>query len=176
MIRLFKNIICILFPTHGNFVHRILKQLQNDVQFGREAEVQLLSGDFTNGVIKLGNESLPKYQSQYLTGASIMDSNGIIAWFNNQAYHSSAIALNMLHNAIIKVVLQDKDSGIQVINKPFKFIKENKTSSDNPHQPIGDNFGFSFAIVIIIGMSIYTSSYAMFYVKVDPNQKHVKSV
>lgn len=113
----------------------------------------------------MGNESLQKYQSQYLTGASVLNSNAIIAWFNNQAYHSSAIALNMVHNAIIKVALEDKDSGIQVINKPFKFIEENKTAADSISQST-NTFGFSFATVIIIAMSIYTSSYAMFYVKV----------
>lgn len=99
-----------------------------------------------------------------------MDSNAIIAWFNNQAYHSSAIALNMVHNAIAKVI-RGQDVEIQVINKPFKFVKKNQTASYEIHQTSKDDgFGYSFVVVIIIAMSIYTSSYAMFYVKVDPIQ------
>lgn len=153
--------------------HRILKQLRDDVEFGQQAAVQLLTDDFSESILKLGQESLPKYQSQYLTGASVLNSNKIISWFNNQAYHSSAIALNMLHNAIMKAVLRDKDSGIQVINKPFKFIAANKTDfneSNGKPTEIGQ-FGFSFTSVVIIAMSIYASSYAVFYVKVVfPNQ------
>lgn len=139
------------------------------MQSGHEAAVQLLSNDFANDILEMGAKSLPKYQSQYLTGASVLNATAIIAWFNNQAYHSSAISLNMLHNAIAKLFV-DKDSGIDVINKPFKFIDRKHKTTDELMMPPAKEinlFGYTFTFAIGVALSIYTASYAMFYVKVN---------
>lgn len=166
------------FPSHET--RRILEQLKNDVESGHAAEVQLLSAknetEFMEECLKLSKKSLTKYRSQYLIGASVghsVENKEILyAWFSNQAYHSAPISINMLHNAAVKVLLEDEDAEVRVINKPFKYIAKNKTASDEPQHQSGEifAFGINFTIILIIAMAIYTSLYAMFKVKVHLNQ------
>lgn len=113
----------------------------------------------------MSEKSIQKYQSQYLTGASSPDGNTILAWFNGQAYHSTAISLNLVHNAIIKMNL-GSEYGVQVTNEPFKFYKEPKDTSLYESLPPDLLFGFTFTIAIGIAMSIYSAYYVMFYVRV----------
>lgn len=112
-----------------------------------------------SSLLKLASESVQRYNSEFISAISEKDGS-ILAWFNNQMYHSAALALNLVHNAIIG----DKYS-IDVTNAPLKFAAENKTTPDDNFND-GDVLGYTLAFMIGIAMSMYSASFIMFYVKV----------
>lgn len=60
---------------------------------------------------------------------AIFDEGRITAFFNNQPYHGSMVALNMANNAILKGYKGD-DYEINVVNFPLPYQGEDKVSGD----------------------------------------------
>lgn len=61
---------------------------------------------------------------------AIFDENRITAFFNNQPYHGSMVALNMVNNAILKGYKGD-DYEINVVNFPLPYQGEDKVSDND---------------------------------------------
>lgn len=100
---------------------------------------------------------------EYLVGLSASDKdNEIIAWYNTEPFHSTAISLNLAHNAIIKSIL-GTDYGIDVTNKPFTFI--NKCEKGSIELRDFTKTGFVLAIFISFAMAFVSSFYIIFYIR-----------
>lgn len=115
-------------------------------------------------LLDLAQHSLRKFKFQYLTAATFPDDKTIIAWFNNQFYHTAALTLDLVHNAVLKAFSGD-DYNIYVQNKPLKFQKQNDTLPDFIKNL--DSFGYGFTIMIGIAMTVLSASYISFYIKVS---------
>lgn len=109
-----------------------------------------------SSLLEIAEKSLKEYNFQYVVAAS--DRNGpIFAWFNNQAIHSAALALNLVHNAFIQSVLGDVYS-IRVFNSPFKMAKSSNDFEQDFIQLLLLAVGFT--------MSLLSGMYISFYIKV----------
>lgn len=128
------------------------------------AELRVTTGDIENTLLHIANASMQEFRVQYLTAASFLKNGSIIAWFNNQALHSASLALDLVHNAIIKTFFGE-DHNIRVANAPLHFLPINSTT---PNMPQGaDSFGYSFTIIIGVIMSVLSASYISYYIKVS---------
>lgn len=116
------------------------------------------------GLLNLANQSIKSYLFQYLTAASFHKNGTIVAWFNGQALHSAALALNLVHNAISKVI--GEDFGINLQNDPLKFLPKIENSTIPDMFKDQDGFGYIFAFILGMVMSILSASYIIFYIKV----------
>lgn len=107
-------------------------------------------------ILKLASDSTEAYSSRYIAGISNLGDESILVWFNNQMYHSSALALNLLHNALF-----DSKFSIDVTNAPLKFPITSKQIPKN------EDLGAFFAVIIGISLSFYASTFIMFYIQVN---------
>lgn len=117
-------------------------------------------------LLNIAQASMKEYYFQYLTAATVLQNQTIVAWFNGQAMHSASLALDLVHNAFIKS-LAGTDYGIHVVNKPLPFLPSNDTTM--PEVPDIDSFGYSFAMTIGVVMSVLSATYIGYHIKVSLN-------
>lgn len=103
-----------------------------------------------------------RFNREYLAGITYNTNNDIFVWFNSELFHSTAISLNLAHNALIKSIL-GPDHSISVTNKPFKFI--NKFEKGSPQLRDLTNVGSMLAIFISFAMAFVSSFYIIFYIR-----------
>lgn len=114
-------------------------------------------------LLNVANQSLETFNYQYLTAASALGNGTILAWFNNQFYHTASLALDLVHNAIIRAIINPAYS-IHVVNAPFDFlIQPNSTQEDDAKISA---FGITLTFTVSIALSMVSSSYIMFYIQV----------
>lgn len=119
-----------------------------------------------NYYLELAKTILVRLNRQYLTGASIgtMNNDTIIAWFNNQPFHTAPLAVNLAHNAIVRAMISNQHS-IRVTNEPIPFSIDSRMLMLNA----GNNIGFQLASNVGFAMAFVGAFYIMFYVKVSLN-------
>lgn len=120
------------------------------------AELKVINGGMSTFLQGVAQTSLREYNYQYATAASVESTGTILAWFNNQAIHSATLALDLVHNALIKWGFGESYS-IRVSNAPFRSTRESTEIS---------YFSFLFPTAIAVTMSVLSSSDIFFYVKV----------
>lgn len=103
---------------------------------------------------------LVKLNFKLVGGISLNNDSRIIAWFNDQPFHTSALSLNLLHNAMVKSKLGPEHS-IHVINHPLPFQIEASTGLSITLNSIG----FELASFLPFVMAFVSSFYVIFYVK-----------
>lgn len=134
-----------------------------------KARVEITNDDLESFILSLGNQSIQQLNFQYLAAASALSNNTIIAWFNNQFYHTASLALNLVHNAIVRALI-DSEHSIHVTNAPLNFLTPaNSTSED---ELVTSVFGFSLSFAMGIAMPFVSASYIMFYIQVQYNDRH----
>lgn len=112
---------------------------------------------------------LEQYKSQlvvvnraYLVGASIMTKgSSITAWFNNQPFHSAPLAVNLVHNAVLKAEL-GVDYGIRVANRPMPYTSEVRRQMIQ----FGGTMGFQLAVNLAFAMAFVAAFYVLTYIRV----------
>lgn len=125
---------------------------------------KIISIDIESSVDDLFME-LEKFQtpneigSKFLVGASF-ESEQLIAWFSGQPYHVAPLSLNLMHNAIVRSVLNESFS-IHVQNKPMPKMKS--LSNDNYDSA---SFGKSLITNISFAIAFVTAFPLLFYIKV----------
>lgn len=128
-------------------------------------------GDFLTHML-LYNESRYVVDSTHFAAVSFVEDGGIIAWFNNEAYHTAPLSLNLVHNAVVRAILGD-DHSIRVINKPLPF-------NPNISRPVDfsdSNEFVALELSVNIGMAmVFVSAfYVIFYIKVCSNMNWKKT-
>ena len=88
----------------------------------------------------------------------------VISYFNNQGYHTPAIALSAVFNGI------SRTAGLQANNTPVTITTTNhplpRTSHDIVAGKTSTDFrGFILAIHVVIGMAFLSGSFALFIVR-----------
>lgn len=132
------------------------------------AKLWITNDDMQSSLLNTAQKSMKEYYFQYLVAASILQNETIVAWFNGQAIHSAALALDLVHNALIKITA-GADYGIRVTNKPLPFLPSNDTTAQELSEI--DSFGYSFAITIGVVMSVLSATYIGYHIKVGV--KHI---
>ncbi|XP_037937451.1 ATP-binding cassette sub-family A member 3 isoform X2 [Teleopsis dalmanni] len=128
--------------------------------YGRNYEFESTgSKSFTNYMLELGKTLQVRINSRYLAGATISKSN-FTAWLNNQPLHTAPLTVNMVHNAMAKVLLGNTTS-ISVSNAPLPYTTETLLSQLN----IGNNLGTQLATNLCFCMSFVSAFYILFLIK-----------
>jgi ATP-binding cassette subfamily A (ABC1) protein 3 len=121
--------------------------------------LDVITGDMIDHYLNKSKEYLARVNNRYLYGASIGQSN-ITMWFNNQPYHTSAISLGLIHNAILRTV-SGRDCSITVANKPLPFRAESRMMM----LQAGNNLGFQLSFNVGFAMAFVTSFFVIAYIK-----------
>lgn len=137
---------------------------QNLWTHSQKTKVVTTDKDLDSFLLNLAGQSLTTFNYQYLAAASALTNGEIVAWFNNQFYHTASLALNLVHNAIIRALINPAYS-IHVANAPFDyFVQPNSTNDIDANISL---FSASFTIEAGVVMSLVSASYVMFYIQVS---------
>lgn len=129
---------------------------------GADNTIDEFEEDIQDHFLDLAKTMLVRLNSRYLAGMSVNSthSTDIIAWFNNQPFHTTALSINLIHNAMIKATL-GPEYNIKVTNSPLPFRVESQMSM----LMAGSNMGFQLATNISFAMAFVSSFYLMFYIR-----------
>ncbi|KAK7870569.1 hypothetical protein R5R35_009078 [Gryllus longicercus] len=131
--------------TTGMFEEYILDQYRKDVSRTRHSFVVGASFDVVNS-------------TPYITG-----------WFNDLPYHSVPLTLNLLNNAILKMI----NMSITLVNSPLPYTSESQAIM----LMNGNNMGFQIAFNIGFSMAFVAAYYIMFPIKERMSKaKHLQFV
>lgn len=147
-------------------IDRFAEQFEKNIN-GSSAILKITYDDMQNTLLNIAKVSMKEYYFQYLTAVTVLQNQTILAWFNGQAFHSAALALDTVHNAFIKLIAGG-DYGVRVANKPLPFLPSNDTLTAEAPPDI-DTFGYSFAITVGVMMSLLSASYIGYHIKVSFN-------
>lgn len=104
------------------------------------------------------------YLAATTIGSNVNGSEAIVAWFNNQLYHTAPLSLNLVHNAIVRAAL-GPDHSIRVINNPLPFTLESRQEIVSIEA--SQNVGFQLASNLSFAMAFVAAFYVLFYIKVN---------
>ncbi|KAG5683919.1 hypothetical protein PVAND_013177 [Polypedilum vanderplanki] len=110
-------------------------------------------------ILKEYRLSLSNVNLNYMVGTTFNESS-ITAWFNNQAFHTAPLTINLINNAILKS-LTGNLSTISISNKPLPFSLNTRLIQ----LQAGNNLGFNIALNTGFSMALATSLFVMFYIK-----------
>nr|XP_022911475.1 ATP-binding cassette sub-family A member 3-like isoform X1 [Onthophagus taurus] len=123
-------------------------------------------------------EQTRKYESdvrmKYIIGSSFLPTkNTIIAWFNNEPYHSPPLSLQYVMNAIFQQKMNSSDYNILFSNYPLPYSPDTKMLNIKK----GNTLGFQIAFNVGFSMAFVASFYILFCVKDRViNSKHLQFV
>lgn len=141
---------------------RISTQYEADVDKS-PATLHLIEGDMRTYLLEEANKSFQEYKFQYLA-ASTNISDSIIAMYNQYGRHTAPLSLTLIHNAVIKAVINE-NSSIFVTNAPLPF-SFNQEKSPSTLAAKKDEF-ILFMFIIYITYSIYSAMYITIYIEVS---------
>ncbi|XP_058837014.1 phospholipid-transporting ATPase ABCA3-like isoform X2 [Topomyia yanbarensis] len=116
------------------------------------------SEDMNDFILQKSHESISTVNTRYWVAASINGTDST-AWFNNKAYHSAPLAINLLYNAYLQSFCADCD--IRVTNKPLPYRLETRFEQLDT----GANSGFQLAFNTGFAMAFVAALYIMFYIR-----------
>ena len=92
-----------------------------------EHTLYIATKNFEDAILDKYGESLSRTNLNYMVGVTIDEFN-ITAWFNNQAYHTAPLAVNLINNAMLKGISGNAARQMNLINKPLPFTTESRVS------------------------------------------------
>ncbi|XP_053679318.1 phospholipid-transporting ATPase ABCA3-like [Anopheles nili] len=104
--------------------------------------------------------SLMMVNRQFIVGASILRDN-LTVWFNNEALHSPPVALQMMHNAILRAYTRTPSHNISLTNFPLPYTDETRLQLMRTF----NNLGFQLAYYTGFAMSFVIGFYVIFYIR-----------
>ncbi|XP_058124968.1 phospholipid-transporting ATPase ABCA3-like [Anopheles ziemanni] len=115
--------------------------------------------DISEYIVRKAKEDIASVNTQYFVGASITSGPTYVGWFNNKAFHTAPLALNLIYNAILQA--ECSECRLNVINKPLPYRLETQLEKLNT----GLNAGFQLAFNTGFAMAFVAAIYIMFYIK-----------
>lgn len=114
--------------------------------------------DMNDFILNKSLETIATVNTRYWVGATL-NTTSPTAWFNNKAFHSAPLSINLLFNALLKSTCQECD--IQVTNKPLPF----QLTTRFDQLETGANSGFQLAFNTGFAMAFVAALYIMFYIR-----------
>lgn len=127
---------------HNVAVPRVMRQVENIARF-------------------IKNMNTPEYVTfgrRTISGLELRN-NSVVVWFNNLAYHSVPVALDLYHDALLNSYCAR--CRVQFINAPLRFTVASRLSMHNSLR----DFGFQLAANLGFAMSFVSAFYVIFYIK-----------
>ncbi|XP_067637687.1 phospholipid-transporting ATPase ABCA3 isoform X2 [Eurosta solidaginis] len=115
--------------------------------------------NFTEYILDLGKTEQVRINSRYMAAATV-SAEKITAWLNNQPLHTAPLTVNLVHNAMAKVVV-GPESSISVTNYPLPYSLETKLAQLNA----GTNVGTQLATNVGFCMCFVSAFYILFLIK-----------
>uniref|UniRef100_A0ABM5F152 Phospholipid-transporting ATPase ABCA3 n=1 Tax=Pogona vitticeps TaxID=103695 RepID=A0ABM5F152_9SAUR len=161
-------------PQGSSLAQRIAAQYQEVVEAQHQEPLEVV-GNLQEYLISRASDEGGAFNEHYIAAASfeeMEDQMQATALFNNQAYHSSAAALLLVDNALLKL-LAGPNSSITVSNYPQP-RNMMETAKD---QLMEGQTGFAIAINLLYGMASLSSTFALLLVSERAiKAKHVQFV
>lgn len=126
--------------------------------------------DYLISVAKTGRD---EYNQKYIIGGTVEANSGpnssasLIGWFNNAGFHSIAISLSYVTNAILDCS-GNSEYRIEITNHPLPLSLHSKVNQDMTRAYI---IGFACAFLIMLGMAFLLSIFAMFLIR----ERHIRA-
>ncbi|XP_058456303.1 phospholipid-transporting ATPase ABCA3-like isoform X2 [Malaya genurostris] len=118
------------------------------------------SESFVEYILNRSVENNKNVDNTYMIGATLDESQqNFTAWFNNKAYHTAPLALNLIYNAIIRTFCHGCQ--LRVVNKPLPY----STRIRFLRLQAGSNMGFQLAFNTGFAMAFVGAMYIMFNIK-----------
>lgn len=157
----FLNIIDVFLTIFLWSFSRIFTQYRQNIESsGADNQLDVFNTDMEARYLDLAKTMLVRLNDRYLAGLSLVNDTQLVAWFNNQPLHTTALSLSLIHNAMIKSTLGPEYS-VHVTNFPLPFRIESTMSL----LMMAQNMGFQLATNISFAMAFVSSFYIMFYIK-----------
>ena len=119
-----------------------------------------------DGFLSDKSEADPEtYFQSYMAAATFRDSNlgaDVVTWFNNEAVHSSAIALNMMGNALLQYFTGTTQYSINAINHPLPLLNSSKSEQAIY---VSTTSGFIVAYNLTFAMAFLIGTFVVFLIK-----------
>uniref|UniRef100_A0A182WCA7 ABC transporter domain-containing protein n=1 Tax=Anopheles minimus TaxID=112268 RepID=A0A182WCA7_9DIPT len=122
-------------------------------------ELVTIDEDMTEYIVRKSKEDIASVNTRYFVGATIAGGSSYVGWFNNKAFHTAPLALNLIYNAILQA--QCTQCRLHVVNKPLPYRLDTQLKKLNT----GLNAGFQLAFNTGFAMAFVTALYIMFYIK-----------
>jgi len=125
-----------------------------------------------------GDEDIANYNLEYMTAASFEAlaegpfTTRVTAMFNNQAFHTTALIINMIGNSMLKLV--DDSYNIQVENHPLP-----RTQEERVEEEVGTDTWVAYFVMtqVLFGLSFLVGSFSIFLIKERAvKAKHIQFV
>lgn len=135
-----------------------LTSVNNHTHFERD-------GDMIKFLLMEGRDEIGTYNLKYMIGAYFQPVNfsfiDATAYFNDQAFHSPAIAMQALVNSVLRYITNNTYSSVNVINHPLPRTEHEKVIDEMTEETTG----FTVAFNIVFGMAFLASSFTLFLIK-----------
>ncbi|XP_061455423.1 phospholipid-transporting ATPase ABCA3 [Rhineura floridana] len=158
----------------SSLAQRLAAQYKDIVDAEHQEPLEVV-GDLQEYLISRAVEEAGAFNEHYLAAASFEETEGqmqVTALFNNQAYHSSATALLLVDNALLKLLV-GLNASITVANYPQP---RNVTETAKDQLREGQT-GFVIAVNLLHGMASLSSTFALLLVSERAiKAKHVQFV
>ncbi|KAF5277492.1 hypothetical protein FQR65_LT03829 [Abscondita terminalis] len=122
----------------------------------------------------LYNEAVHNYvrvRQRYICGAEF-SKESMVAWFNNEAYHSAPLCMQIVLNAVLKET-SHVDNEMVFVNYPRKFTPITQLQDLST----GYSMGFQISFNLAFAMALVSPFYIIFYVKERSSKsKHLQFV
>lgn len=102
------------------------------------------------------SEFILRSGSNYVIGASFNETD-VVAWFNSEYYHSTALSLNIVNQAILKTLL-GQEHEINVINKPYDFFQD-KSNVAVSEELLFEHITMVLLLFYIVWLSYFLAPY-----------------
>ncbi|XP_053684912.1 phospholipid-transporting ATPase ABCA3-like [Sabethes cyaneus] len=138
----------------------ILNNYLYHFEFAQGLVVDLVYDFIVRVFLNHAESNLIEVNRHFIIGATIHDDN-CTAWFNNEALHSPAISLSVLHNALLRTFTQSNTFRIDVTNHPLPYTDETRLQMSRAH----NNLGFQLAYNTGFGMAFVSGFFVIFYIR-----------
>uniref|UniRef100_A0A182M226 ABC transporter domain-containing protein n=1 Tax=Anopheles culicifacies TaxID=139723 RepID=A0A182M226_9DIPT len=151
----YEKAITVLEHTNGDPAR--VEAFQN--MFAERGDLVTIEEDMTEYIVRKSKEDIASVNTRYFVGATIAGGSSYVGWFNNKAFHTAPLALNLIYNAILQA--QCSQCRLHVVNKPLPYQLDTQLKKLNT----GLNAGFQLAFNTGFAMAFVTALYIMFYIK-----------
>nr|XP_029724371.1 ATP-binding cassette sub-family A member 3-like isoform X2 [Aedes albopictus] len=119
-----------------------------------------ISGPFSEYILNKSTENIKAVDNTFMVGATVDETeSNFTAWFNNKAYHTAPLSLNLIYNAMLRTFCTN--CSLEVINKPLPYSSRIRFL----RLQASSNMGFQLAFNTGFAMAFVGAMYIMFYIK-----------
>ncbi|XP_033746545.1 ATP-binding cassette sub-family A member 3-like [Pecten maximus] len=124
---------------------------------------------------KANSIGISTFNQRYIVAGDFTNrSSALTAYFNGQPFHSSAVALSYMMNALYKGIASSTSYSITTINHPLPPTVSDQSDRASVTASAG---GFTIALLVLFGMAFLSTSFILFPIKErSTGAKHLQTV